>query len=66
MLYHFHNLSIKKLGGCEMWYKDSNGNWCLVSVDLIRSSDARHQLFWIKDEDGNWVPSSSLNIITLP
>jgi len=37
-----------------------------VSVDLIRSSDARHQLFWIKDEDGNWVPSSSLNIITLP
>lgn len=45
-----------------MWYKDSSGNWCLVSVDLIRSSDARHQLFWIKDEDGNWVPSSSLNI----
>jgi len=44
-----------------MWYKDSNGNWCLVSVDLTRSSDARHQLFWIKDEDGNWVPSSSSN-----
>jgi len=45
-----------------MWYKDSNGNWCLVSVDQIRSSDARHQLFWIKDEDGDWVSSSSLNI----
>jgi hypothetical protein len=33
-----------------------------VSVDQIRSSDARHQLFWIKDEDGDWVSSSSLNI----
>jgi hypothetical protein len=51
---------IKKLGVCEMWHKDNEGNWYLAADDEIKSSPvAGYQIFWIKDEDGNWIPSSS-------